>query len=52
MHIYTNCLNIFKENYNLRWVLIMGVERAIKILGLYKKANKILSDLPAEKSIV
>jgi hypothetical protein len=48
MQIYANCLNIFKENYNLRWVLIMGVERAIKI----KKANKILSNLHAEKSIV
>ena len=30
----------------------MGVERVIKILELYKKPNKILSDLPAEKSIV
>ena len=49
MHIYTNCLNIFKENYNLRWVLIMGVERAIKILGLYKIANKMLSNLHAKK---
>jgi len=49
MQIYDNCLNIFKENYNLRWVLIMGVERAIKIFGLYKIANKMLSDLHAEK---
>ena len=49
MQIYANCLNIFKENYNLRWVLIMGVERAIKILGLYKISNKMLSNLHAEK---
>ena len=49
MHIYTNCLNIFKENYNLRWVLIMGVERAIKILELFKVANTMLSNLNTEK---
>ena len=49
MQIYDNCLNIFKENYNLRWVLIRGVERAIKILELFKIANKMLSNLNTEK---
>ena len=49
MQIYDNCLNIFKENYNLRWILIMRVERAIKILELFKIANKMLSNLNTEK---
>ena len=49
MQIYDNCLNIFKENYNLRWVLIRGVERAIKIVGLYKITKKMLSNVHGQK---
>ena len=49
MQICDSCLNIFKENYNLRWVLIVGMERAIKILELFKIANKMLSNLNTGK---
>ena len=49
MQICDNCLNIFKENYNLRWVVITGVERAKKILELFKIANKMVSNLNTKK---